>query len=107
MSSSKAADKDFEGVATIISSMNQKDFRKLVKYVLNISMDSPNILRVLFYTLENVDNYKGKFKSEILRFKASYEKQFKKECIKLGRLNYIDKLDLLNALKNTFEKRGV
>ena len=92
---------EWEGVATIITACNQRDFRKLVKYIYSIKLESPNIIRVMIYTLSNIEHYKKgrKFYLEVLRFKNTFEKRFKDLLFDIGQLNYIDKMDLCNLFR--------
>ena len=88
---------EWEGVATIITACNQRDFHKLVKYIYSIKLESPNIIRVMIYTLSNIEHYKKgrKFYLEVLRFKNTFEQRFKDLLFDIGQLNYIDKMDLI------------
>jgi hypothetical protein len=86
---------DFEGIATIITCCNKKDINKLITYIFSISLEPPNILRVLFTTLDNVSYYEGVFCHELLKFKANYEKKLREKLFELGMKSYIDKLDLI------------
>jgi hypothetical protein len=90
---------NFEGIATIITALNQKDLNKLIKYIYSISLEPPNIIRILMTTLDNVSYYEGKFMYELIKFKSTYEVKLKKLLFDLGTLPYIDKLDLINMFK--------
>mgnify|MGYP001171347645 CR=1 FL=1 len=94
-------EKEWEGVATIITACNQRDFRKLVKYIFSVSLESPSIIRVMIYTLSNIEKYRNgkKFYLEVLKFKNAFEKKFKDLLFEIGQLTFIDKIDLINLFR--------
>ena len=87
---------EFEGIATILTACNQKDYKKLAEYILNLKMDCLSVLRILISTIDNTSPYNGLFLQQLLMWKRDYENRFKTLLFDLGQLKYIDKLDLVH-----------
>jgi hypothetical protein len=92
-------EKQFEGIATIISSCVAKDVKRLTKYITEVKLGGINIIRIVMDTLKNIEFYNNeknkKFYFELLKFKIQYEKKLKIKLFKIGQKRIIDKLDTI------------
>ena len=93
-------EKPFEGIAPIFTAVCKKDFPMLASNIIKGNLNPMNILRLMFFCLENSFLYEdNKLGYYINIFKIKYENKFRRSLFILGELNFIDKLDLLNFLK--------
>lgn len=94
----------FEGVGLIFIYIKNKNLKDLIKYIIELNMSGINILRLMIYTLNNIELYDGKFLLYLMEFKNNYEKKFKGLLFELGQKYNIDKLDLINLFKKLIFK---
>ena len=89
-------EKEFEGVGILFIYSLRKDFRRLTKYIISLNLNGINILRIFVYSLQNKENYNGKFLGYLKEFDKIYGKKFRNLLFEIGQKYYITKVDVIS-----------